>query len=132
MRKYLFFAGGVISTILVFKIFFRKPPPESELPPPLEDPDKPLPPLIEEQDKPLPPPIEDSEDSSSEEYVVVTRTLTSRGNTYDKSETILRPKLSHMKKQELIDECVKRNIECAGTVRVLRERLRDARSEEEA
>ena len=132
MRKYLFFAGGVISTILVFKIFFRNPPPESESPPPLEDPDKPLPPLIEEQDKPLPPPIEDSEDSSSEEYVVVTRTLTSRGNTYDKRETILRPKLSHMKKQELIDECVKRNIECAGTVRVLRERLRDARSEEEA
>ena len=121
MRKYLIIASGVISTILVFKIFFRKPPPESELPPPLEDPDK-----------PLPPPIEDLNDSSSEEYVVVTRTLTSRGNTYDKRETILRPKLSHMKKQELIDECVKRNIACVGTVRVLRERLRDARSEEEA
>ncbi len=121
MRKYLIIASGVISTILVFKIFFRKPPPESELPPPLEDPDK-----------PLPPPIGDLNDSSSEEYVVVTRTLTSRGNTYDKRETILRPKLSHMKKQELIDECVHRNIACVGTVRVLRERLRDARSEEEA
>ena len=110
MRKYLFFASGVISTILVFKIFFRKPPPESELPPPLEDPD---------------------ESSSSEEYVVVTRTLTSRGNTYDKRETILRPKLSHMKKQELIDECTRRNISTVGTVRILRERLSNAREEEE-
>ncbi|QOR60173.1 hypothetical protein [Bathycoccus sp. RCC716 virus 1] len=112
MRKYLFFASGVISTILVFKLFFRKPPPESELlPPPLEDPD---------------------ESSSSEEYVVVTRTLTSRGNTHDKRETILRPKLSHMKKQELIDECARRNISTVGTVRVLRERLSNARGEEEA
>ena len=132
MRKYLFFASGVISTILVFKIFFRKPPPESELPPPLEDPDKPLPPLIEEQDKPLPPLEDPDESSSSEEYVVVTRTLTSRGNTYDKRETILRPKLSHMKKQELIDECTRRNISTVGTVRVLRERLSNAREEEEA
>ena len=122
MRKYLFFASGVISTILVFKIFFRKPPPESELPPPLEDPDKPLPPPLEDPD----------ESSSSEEYVVVTRTLTSRGNTYDKRETILRPKLSHMKKQELIDECTRRNISTVGTVRVLRERLSNAREEEEA
>tara|TARA_B100000427_G_scaffold321535_1_gene322265 strand:- start:878 stop:1246 length:369 start_codon:yes stop_codon:yes gene_type:complete len=122
MRKYLIIASGIISTVLVIKMFlFKNPPPESELPPPLEDPDK-----------PLPPPIEDLNDSSSEEYVVVTRTLTSRGNTYDKNETISRPKLSHMKKQELIDECIHRNIACVGTVRVLRERLRDARDEEEA
>jgi len=36
-----------------------------------------------------------------------------------------------MKKDELINECVRRNIACIGTVRVLRERLRKAREEEE-
>ena len=41
-------------------------------------------------------------------------------------------KLSHMKKQDLIDECIHRNIACMGTVRVLRERLRVARDEEKA
>ena len=49
-----------------------------------------------------------------------------------KKEVINRPKLSHMKKQDLIDECMRRNIACMGTVRVLRERLRVARDEEKA
>ena len=35
-----------------------------------------------------------------------------------------------MKKEELIDECLRRNIACLGTVRVLRERLRVAREED--
>jgi hypothetical protein len=112
MRKYLYYASGFVSTILLIKILFiRRPPPDdfSDLPP-LEYPD----------------------DSSSEEFITVKRTLTSRGNTYDKKEIISRPKLSHMKKEELIDECVRRNITCIGTVRVLRERLRKAREEEEA
>jgi hypothetical protein len=111
MRKYLYFASGFVSTLLVLKLFlWKRPPPDdfSDLPP-LEDPD----------------------DSSSEEFVTVRRTLTSRGNTYDKKEVISRPKLSHMKKEELINECVRRNIACIGTVRVLRERLRKARDDEE-
>ena len=111
MRKYLYFASGFVSTLLLIKLLFMKhPPPDdySDLPP-LEYPD----------------------DSSSEEFVTVKRTLTSRGNTYDKKETISRPKLSHMKKDELINECIRRNIACIGTVRVLRERLRKARKEEE-
>tara|TARA_B100000902_G_scaffold73046_1_gene78233 strand:- start:4273 stop:4614 length:342 start_codon:yes stop_codon:yes gene_type:complete len=110
MRKYLYIASGLISTILVLKILFRKPPPSpdySDLPP-LENPD----------------------DSSSEEIITVKRTLTSRSNTYEKEEVVKRPKLSHMKKQDLIDECTRRNIESVGTVRVLRERLRHAREEE--
>jgi len=37
-----------------------------------------------------------------------------------------------MKKQDLIDECTRRNIASVGTVRVLRERLRIAREEEKA
>jgi len=40
------------------------------------------------------------------------------------------PKLWAMKKEELIDECFRRNIACLGTVRVLRERLRVAREED--
>jgi len=51
---------------------------------------------------------------------------------YEKNETVNIPKLSHMKKQDLIDECVSKNIACIGTVRVLRERLRLARNEEKA
>jgi hypothetical protein len=111
MRKYLYFASGFVSTLFLIKmLFMKRPPPDdySDLPP-LEDPD----------------------DSSSEEFIIVKRTLTSRGNTYDKKETISRPKLSHMKKDELINECVRRNIVCIGTVRVLRERLRKAREDEE-
>jgi hypothetical protein len=70
--------------------------------------------------------------SSDEETVIVKRTLTSRMGVYEKNETVNIPKLSHMKKQDLIDECVSKNIACIGTVRVLRERLRVARNEERA
>ena len=110
MRKYLYIASGVISTILVLKLLFRKPPasPDYSDLPPLEDPD----------------------DSSSGEYITVKSTLTSRANTYQKDEVLKRPKLSHMLKNELIEECTRRNIAVIGTVRVLRERLRLAREEE--
>jgi hypothetical protein len=111
MRKYLYIASGVISTILVLKLLFRKPPPPS---PDYSD----------------LPPLEDPDESSSEENIVIKRTLTSRANTYQKEEVIKRPKLSHMLKDELIDECTRRNIAVIGTVRVLRERLRIAREEE--
>lgn len=111
MRKYLYIASGVISTILVLKLLFRKPPPPS---PDYSD----------------LPPLEDPDESSSEENVTVKRTLTSRANTYQKDEIIKRPKLSHMLKDELIEECIRRNIAVLGTVRVLRERLRLAREEE--
>jgi len=110
MRKYLYIASGVISTILVLKLLFRKPPasPDYSDLPPLEDPDE----------------------SSSGEYITVKRTLTSRANIYQKDEVLKRPKLSHMLKDELIEECTRRNIAVIGTVRVLRERLRLAREEE--
>ncbi len=111
MRKYLYIASGVISTILVLKLLFRKPPPPS---PDYSD----------------LPPLEDPDESSSEENIVIKRTLTSRANTYQKNEVIKRPKLSHMLKDELIEECTRRNIAVIGTVRVLRERLRLAREEE--
>ena len=111
MRKYLYIASGVISTILVLKLLFRKPPPPS---PDYSD----------------LPPLEDPDESSSEENVTVKRTLTSRANTYQKDEVIKRPKLTHMLKDELIEECIRRNIAVIGTVRVLRERLRLAREDE--
>jgi len=111
MRKYLYIVSGVISTILVLKLLFRKPPPPS---PDYSD----------------LPPLEDPDESSSEENIVIKRTLTSRANTYQKDEVIKRPKLSHMLKDELIDECTRRNIAVIGTVRILRERLRLAREEE--
>ena len=111
MRKYLYIASGIISTILVLKLLFRKPPPPS---PDYSD----------------LPPLEDPDESSSEENIVIKRTLTSRANTYQKNEVIKRPKLSHMLKDELIEECTRRNIAVIGTVRVLRERLRLAREEE--
>ena len=110
MRKYIIIASGLISTIVLLKILFKKPPPSpdySDLPP-LEDPDE----------------------SSSGEYITVNRTLTSRANTYKKEEVVKRPKLSHMLKDDLIEECTRRNIAVIGTVRVLRERLRLAREEE--
>ena len=111
MRKYLYIASGVISTILVLKLLFRKPPPPS---PDYSD----------------LPPLEDPDESSSEENIVIKRTLTSRANTYQKDEIVKRPKLTHMLKDELIEECIRRNIAVIGTVRVLRERLRLAREEE--
>ena len=111
MRKYLYIASGFISTILVLKLLFRKPPPSS---PDYSD----------------LPPLEDPDESSSEENIVIKITLTSRANTYQKDEIVKRPKLSHMLKDELIEECIRRNIAVLGTVRVLRERLRLAREEE--
>jgi len=110
MRKYLYIASGLISTILVLKLLFRKPPssPDYSDLPSLENPDE----------------------SSSEENVTIKRTLTSRANTYQIDDVVKRPKLTHMLKEELINECVRRNIACTGTVRVLRERLRLAREEE--
>tara|TARA_B100001113_G_C21095818_1_gene616530 strand:+ start:684 stop:1073 length:390 start_codon:yes stop_codon:yes gene_type:complete len=129
MRKYLFFASGVISTILIFKLLFKKPPSDSDVPP-LEDPDKPLPPPLEDPDKPLPPPVSSPDLSSSDEKIME---MTSRsGHTIKTKYKRRNPKLSNMKKDELIDECVQRNIACVGTVRVLRERLRVAREEERA
>ena len=111
MRKYLYIASGLIGTILVLKLLFRKPPPPS---PDYSD----------------LPPLEDPDESSSEESITVKRTLNSRANTYQKDEVLKRPKLSHMLKDELIKECTRRNIAVIGTVRVLRERLRLAREEE--
>ena len=110
MRKYLYIASGLISTILVLKLLFKKPPssPDYSDLPPLEDPDE----------------------SSSEENVTIKRILTSRANTYQKDDVLKRPKLSHMLKDDLIEECTRRNIAAIGTVRVLRERLRLAREEE--
>ena len=58
MRKYLYIASGIISTILVLKLLFRKPPPPS---PDYSD----------------LPPLEDPDESSSEENIVIKRTLTS-------------------------------------------------------
>jgi len=75
----------------------------------------------------------DINSSSSEEIVIVKGDLSSRsGHTIKSTFERKVMKLSHMKKQDLIDECVRRNIACVGTVRVLRERLRIAREEEQA
>ena len=75
----------------------------------------------------------DINSSSSEEIVIVEGDLSSRsGHTIKSTFERKVMKLSHMKKQDLIDECMRRNIACVGTVRVLRERLRIAREEEQA
>ena len=75
----------------------------------------------------------DINSSSSEEIVIVKGDLSSRsGHTIKSTFERKVMKLSHMKKQDLIDECMRRNIACVGTVRVLRERLRIAREEEQA
>ncbi len=69
--------------------------------------------------------------SSTEEVVIVESDLSSRsGHTIKTKFERKVMKLSHMKKQDLIDECTRRNIACIGTVRVLRERLRIAREDE--
>ena len=69
--------------------------------------------------------------SSDEETVIVENEVSSRSGHTIKSKFERKVmKLSHMKKQDLIDECVRRNIACAGTVRVLRERIRIAREDE--
>jgi hypothetical protein len=111
LKNYIFIASGILSTIVVLRILFRKSPPPSP----------------DYSDLPS---LEDPDESSSEENVTVKRTLTSRANTYQKDEIVKRPKLTHMLKDELIEECVRRNIAVIGTARVLRERLRLAREEE--
>ena len=71
--------------------------------------------------------------SSSEESVYIEGEASSRsGHTIKMTYRRKLMKLSHMKKQDLIDECTRRNIASVGTVRVLRERLRIAREEEKA
>jgi len=118
MRKYIIIASGLVSTIILLKLLFKKPPPDSDLPPPLEDPDK-----------PLPPPVSSPDSSSDDTMEVTSRSGHTIKTKYKRNKT---PQLSNMKKDELIDECVRRNLSCAGTVRVLRERLRVAREEERA
>jgi len=74
---------------------------------------------------------EESLSSSDEETEIVEHDLSSRSGHTIKSKFERKVmKLSHMKKQDLIDECTHRNIACVGTVRVLRERLRIAREDE--
>jgi len=94
LKNYLLVAGGFVSTIIVLKIFFRKPPPKVtyETTSYLEE--------------------DDSENMSM--------------STIDENLQ----KLWAMKKEELVDECLRRNIACLGTVRVLRERLRVALEED--
>ena len=73
------------------------------------------------------------ESSSSEDTIIVEQNVPSRsGHTIKSTFERKVMKLSHMKKQDLIDECTRRNIACVRTVRVLRERLRVAREEEKA
>ncbi len=73
------------------------------------------------------------DESSSEESVYIEGEASSRsGHTIKTTYKRKLMKLSHMKKQDLIDECIRRNIASVGTVRVLRERLRIAREEEKA
>jgi|TARA_B100001996_G_C18664979_1_gene594561 hypothetical protein len=73
------------------------------------------------------------DESSDEETILVKNESSSRsGHTIKTTYKRKLMKLSHMKKQDLIDECTRRNIASVGTVRVLRERLRIAREEEKA
>ena len=73
------------------------------------------------------------DESSGEESVYIEGEASSRsGHTIKTTYKRKLMKLSHMKKQDLIDECTRRNIASVGTVRVLRERLRIAREEEKA
>ena len=96
LKNYIFIASGILSTIVVLIILFRKPPP---------------------------PP--DSPELEPEEFITVTRTLTSRGNTYDKEESVKRPNLSLMRKDQLIAYCEKLGLDTDGTMRVLRSRLKN-------
>ena len=96
LKNYIFIASGILSTIVVLRILFRKPPP---------------------------PP--DSPELEPEEFITVTRTLTSLGNTYDKEESVKRPNLSLMRKDQLIAYCEKMGLDTDGTMRVLRSRLKN-------
>lgn len=104
LKNYIFIASGILSTIVVLRILFRKPPPP---------PDSPELEYI------------DSLSELPEEFITVTRTLTSRGNTYDKEESIKRPNLSLMRKDQLIAYCEKMGLDTDGTMRVLRSRLKN-------
>lgn len=119
LKPCLIIAGGLVGIVIGIKILFWVDR--------LDD-SPPLPPTHNKiKDN-----VSELNSSSDDETVTVKRNLTSRMGVYEKKEVINRPKLSHMKKQDLIDECVRRNIACMGTVRVLRERLRVARDEEKA
>ena len=95
LKNYLLVAGSFVSTIIVLKIFFRKPPPPN---------------ITYEKTSYL-----EEDDSENISMSTIDENL---------------PKLWAMKKEELVDECLRRNIACLGTVRVLRERLRIAREED--
>jgi hypothetical protein len=119
LKPCLIIAGGLVGIVIGIKILFWVDRLDDS--PPIPSTHK----KIEKN-------VSESNLSSDDETVTVKRTLTSRMGVFEKKEVINRPKLSHMKKQDLIDECVRRNIACMGTVRVLRERLRVARDEEKA
>jgi hypothetical protein len=120
LKSYLCIAGGLVGIVVGIKLlFFIDRFDDTPQTSPTRDKIK----------------IDDSEveSSSDEETVIVENELSSRSGHTIKSKFERKVmKLSHMKKQDLIDECVRRNIACAGTVRVLRERLRVAREEEKA
>ena len=82
-------------------------------------------------DKPVQPTCDKTEEdsvssSSSEENIVIKRTLTSRMGAFEKNELVKRAKpFSHMKKEELVEACKDRNISFDGTVRILKTRLKN-------
>jgi len=120
LKSYLCIAGGLVGIFVGIKLLF------------LIDRFDDTPQISPTRDK-----IKDDDSeagsSSSEETIIVENESSSRSGHTIKSKFERKVmKLSHMKKQDLIDECVRRNIACAGTVRVLRERLRVAREEEKA
>jgi len=120
LKPCLYIAGGLIGIVVGIKLLFfidrfDDTPPSSPTRDKLKDDDS------------------EVQSSSDEETIVVEGELSSRsGHTIKTRYKRRNPKLSNMKKDELIDECVRRDIACVGTVRVLRERLRIAREEEMA
>lgn len=119
IKTYLFIAGGVVSIYIGVKLLFAWDRMSDEKPQKITC-DK-----TEEDDT--------VSSSSCEESVYVESEIPSRsGHTVKTTYKRKLMKLSHMKKQDLIDECTRRNIASVGTVRVLRERLRIAREEEKA
>ena len=119
IKTYLFIAGGVVSIYIGVKLLFAWDRMGDEKPQKITC-DK-----TEEDDT--------VSSSSCEESVYVKSETPSRsGHTVKTTYKRKLMKLSHMKKQDLIDECTRRNIASVGTVRVLRERLRIAREEEKA
>ena len=120
LKPCLYIAGGLIGIVVGIKLLFfidrfDDTPPSSPTRDKLKDDDS------------------EVQSSSDEETIVVESELSSRSGHTIKSKFERKVmKLSHMKKQDLIDECTRRNIASVGTVRVLRERLRIAREEEKA